>query len=370
MTCGPCGPLRCRTRRLRRVKVFTVVGNRPQFIKAAALSSAALRDAEHRRGRPAHGAALVPRHVPGVLRPARPRRAALPASISTPPIATAMQPAIAETDRCRGARPRPRLRRHELDARRRARRAPTRRSRSRTWRPGCAAATSTCPEEHNRIETDRLAWLLFCPDDRSRRTLEERGRHGPDLRRRRCHGGCEPRVRPDRPGSGSGTAQSAARTSSRRSTVRQTSSSRGSVTIVDGLNRIDEMVVFPRAPADARAHAGGATRARRPRPSHRAPRLPRVRLARVAGPRRSSPTRAGCRRRPTGTAYRASPSGRRPSGWIPSRSERTCSWTPTPCHRSRRGERDDAARTGRCSTATATPPERIAQVLVATIPSR
>ena len=24
------------------------------------------------------------------------------------------------------------------------------------------------PEEHNRIETDRLSWLLFCPDDRSR----------------------------------------------------------------------------------------------------------------------------------------------------------------------------------------------------------
>ena len=31
------------------------------------------------------------------------------------------------------------------------------------------------PEEHNRIETDRLAWLLFCPDDRSRTTLEEEG---------------------------------------------------------------------------------------------------------------------------------------------------------------------------------------------------
>jgi UDP-N-acetylglucosamine 2-epimerase len=31
------------------------------------------------------------------------------------------------------------------------------------------------PEERNRIETDRLAWLLFCPDDRSRRTLEEEG---------------------------------------------------------------------------------------------------------------------------------------------------------------------------------------------------
>ena len=31
------------------------------------------------------------------------------------------------------------------------------------------------PEERNRIETDRLAWLLFCPDDRSRTTLEGEG---------------------------------------------------------------------------------------------------------------------------------------------------------------------------------------------------
>jgi UDP-GlcNAc3NAcA epimerase len=31
------------------------------------------------------------------------------------------------------------------------------------------------PEEHNRIETDRLSWLLFCPDHRSRTTLNEEG---------------------------------------------------------------------------------------------------------------------------------------------------------------------------------------------------
>jgi UDP-N-acetylglucosamine 2-epimerase len=31
------------------------------------------------------------------------------------------------------------------------------------------------PEEHNRIETDRLSWLLFCPDDRSRGVLQEEG---------------------------------------------------------------------------------------------------------------------------------------------------------------------------------------------------
>src|SRR5262245_41108348 len=36
---------------------------------------------------------------------------------------------------------------------------------------GLRSGDLTMPEEHNRIETDRLAWLLFCPDDRSKRTL-------------------------------------------------------------------------------------------------------------------------------------------------------------------------------------------------------
>jgi UDP-GlcNAc3NAcA epimerase len=40
---------------------------------------------------------------------------------------------------------------------------------------GLRSGDLTMPEERNRIETDRLAWLLFCPDDRSRRTLEEEG---------------------------------------------------------------------------------------------------------------------------------------------------------------------------------------------------
>ena len=31
------------------------------------------------------------------------------------------------------------------------------------------------PEERNRIETDAMSWLLFCPDDRSQATLEQEG---------------------------------------------------------------------------------------------------------------------------------------------------------------------------------------------------
>ena len=40
---------------------------------------------------------------------------------------------------------------------------------------GLRSGDLTMPEEHNRIETDRLAQLLLCPDDRSRRTLEDEG---------------------------------------------------------------------------------------------------------------------------------------------------------------------------------------------------
>ena len=36
---------------------------------------------------------------------------------------------------------------------------------------GLRSGDLTMPEEHARIEVDRIAWLLFCPDDRSRSTL-------------------------------------------------------------------------------------------------------------------------------------------------------------------------------------------------------
>ncbi|MBA2423801.1 MAG: UDP-N-acetylglucosamine 2-epimerase (non-hydrolyzing) [Actinobacteria bacterium] len=40
---------------------------------------------------------------------------------------------------------------------------------------GLRSGDLTMPEERARIEVDRLSWLLFCPDDRSRATLAEEG---------------------------------------------------------------------------------------------------------------------------------------------------------------------------------------------------
>ena len=100
------------------------------------------------------------------------------------------------------------------------------------------------PEEHNRIETDRLAWLLFCPDDRSRRTLQAEGVLG------RIY------VVGDVMADASRLFAPIARaafpvphdprsyvivTIHRQANVEQPRLGR----IVDGLNRIDEMVVFP-----------------------------------------------------------------------------------------------------------------------------
>ena len=41
---------------------------------------------------------------------------------------------------------------------------------------GLRSGDLTMPEEHNRIEVDATAALLFCPDERSREQLRARGR--------------------------------------------------------------------------------------------------------------------------------------------------------------------------------------------------
>src|SRR5438132_505139 len=40
---------------------------------------------------------------------------------------------------------------------------------------GLRSGDWSMPEEHNRVEIDRISELLFCPDERSRKTLEREG---------------------------------------------------------------------------------------------------------------------------------------------------------------------------------------------------
>jgi UDP-N-acetylglucosamine 2-epimerase (non-hydrolysing)/UDP-GlcNAc3NAcA epimerase len=154
------------------VKVLTVVGNRPQFIKAAPLS-VALREAGVEEVS-LHTGQHYDRELSDVfveeLGLPEPRyrlglRSADPA---------VMQPAIAE-----------RIRREEPDlvlvygdtnsTLAGARAAVEASVPLAHVEAGLRSGDLSMPEEHTRLEVDRVAALLFCPDERSRATLAAEG---------------------------------------------------------------------------------------------------------------------------------------------------------------------------------------------------
>lgn len=112
---------------------------------------------------------------------------------------------------------------------------------------GLRSGDLSMPEEHNRIETDRIAWLLFCPDDRSRTTLNAEGvlgriyvvgdvmsdasRQFAPIARARFPIPFEPK-------------SYIVATVHRQANVAQPRLGR----IVDGLNRIEERIIFPAHP--------------------------------------------------------------------------------------------------------------------------
>lgn len=154
------------------MKVFTVVGNRPQFIKSAPLS-AALRDAGveevvlHTGQHWYHTMSQVFFDQLGLPEP----RYRLDLHTAD---AGVMQPEIAE--RVKAESPDLVLVYGDTNSTLAGARAATDASIPLAHvEAGLRSGDLEMPEEHNRIETDRLAWLLFCPDDRSRRTLEEEG---------------------------------------------------------------------------------------------------------------------------------------------------------------------------------------------------
>jgi UDP-GlcNAc3NAcA epimerase len=154
------------------VKVFTVVGNRPQFIKAAPLS-AALRETGidevvlHTGQHWYHTLSQIFFDQLGVPEP----RYRLDLQTSE---VERMQPAIAE--RIREERPDIVMVYGDTNSTLAGARAATDTSIPLAHvEAGLRSGDLEMPEEHNRIETDRLAWLLFCPDDRSRLTLQAEG---------------------------------------------------------------------------------------------------------------------------------------------------------------------------------------------------
>ena len=119
------------------------------------------------------------------------------------------------------------------------------------------------PEERNRIAVDRISQLLLCPDERSARQLESEGVAGRAARRRRRDGRRVPTLRADRAlavaGARAARRSSRAGTCSSRCTARRTSHPNGCARIVEGLNRLDEPIVFPVHPRTRAALADVGT---------------------------------------------------------------------------------------------------------------
>jgi UDP-GlcNAc3NAcA epimerase len=224
------------------VKVFTVVGNRPQFIKSAPLS-AALRDSGavdevvlHTGQHWYHTMSQVFFEQLGLVEP----RYRLDLHTADPDV---MEPAIAE--RVAAEAPDLVLVYGDTNSTLAGARAAADASVPLAHvEAGLRSGDLSMPEEHNRIETDRLSWLLFCPDDRSRRTLDEEGVMGriyvvgdvmADATRLFAPLARAAFPVPHMPGSYTVV------TIHRQANVEQPRLGR----IVEGINRIEGMVVFP-----------------------------------------------------------------------------------------------------------------------------
>lgn len=226
------------------MKVFTVVGNRPQFIKAAPLSAAlgaagvdevVLHTGQH-----------YDRELSGVffeeLRLREPQHR-LDLQSADP---AEMEPAIAA--RIRSEEPDIVLVYGDTNSTLAGARAAAAASIPLAHvEAGLRSGDLSMPEEHNRIETDRIAWLLFCPDDRSRTILNAEGVLGriyvvgdvmSDANRRFAPIARERFPIPFEPKS------YIVATVHRHANVEQPRLGR----IVAGLNRIEERIIFPAHP--------------------------------------------------------------------------------------------------------------------------
>jgi len=234
------------------VKVLSVVGNRPQFIKSAPLSLALRKHGVDVAG--VHTGRHYDRELSwiffeelGLLEPAH----RLDLRTSDPAV---MEPAIVAA--AREEHPDWVLVYGDTNSTVAGARAATALELPLAHvEAGLRSGDLAMPEEHNRIETDRLAQLLLCPDERSRATLGHEGVAGrievvgdvmydaillfAPLARGRYELPHEPRTY-------------IVATIHREVNVRQPRLGR----IVDGLNRLDEPVVFPTHPRTRAALEG------------------------------------------------------------------------------------------------------------------
>jgi UDP-GlcNAc3NAcA epimerase len=226
------------------VKVVSVVGNRPQFIKSAPLSLALRRAGIdevvlHTGQHYDRELSQVFFDELGLPEP----RYRLDLRTSDP---AAMEPAI--TERVRGESPDLLLVYGDTNSTLAGARASVAASIPLAHvEAGLRSGDLSMPEEHTRIEVDRIAWLLLCPDDRSRTTLAKEGVLGrtyvvgdvmADASLRFA-----PIARARRPVPYEARSYVVA-TVHRQANVRPPRLGR----IVDGLNRIGEQVVFPAHP--------------------------------------------------------------------------------------------------------------------------
>jgi UDP-GlcNAc3NAcA epimerase len=234
------------------MKVLSIVGNRPQFIKSAPLS-VALRE----RGIEEvtlHTGQHFDRELSAVffeeLGLREPRYRLGVDSLPRDEMLARMEPGIA--DALLRERPRWALVYGDTNSTLAgARAAAATGTRLAHVEAGLRSGDWTMPEEHNRVEVDRLAQLLLCPDDRSRDLLAREGVDGRaevvgDVMRDACE-----RLAPIARGRSPALAEHgvdagryAVVTVHREANVRQPRLGR----IVDGLNRLDEPVVFPAHP--------------------------------------------------------------------------------------------------------------------------
>ena len=149
---------------------------------------------------------------------------------------------------------------------------------------GLRSGDLSMPEEHARIEVDRIASLLLCPDKRSAETLRQERVPGrieivgdvmADATVRFAPVARERVPPPHAPGSYLvATVHRAANVQPERLAH-----------ILDGFSRVRETIVFPAHPRTRQTIDQFSPRRSAQRRAPRATRLPRVRLCRVAGPR-------------------------------------------------------------------------------------